>query len=275
MDRVFEMGSTVKRLGGPYTDAEKVKLKQIFHILDNEEDTEENVEQLRRVLSDFNLSFSGNDIEVMYFWFHEDGGIRTDFTNIFILDKYDNKLNFIYCLLDHEIEKFRNTNTFKRLLYRLNTNTKMHIFTYLFENGIHPDTSYARTNGQLNPTLLLIELDDDDDNIDFLKLLLEYGADPNNRNSDQTPMQYLFEMYSEEPDRFAHALRLFLEYGGDYTGHEDDNPVVQQYLAYTNELYVQSQTHFSESGLAGIISEYGGGRRRKMNFTKEGDCVIC
>jgi hypothetical protein len=276
METLFGVGSILKG-ERPYTDDEKRLLKDIFFILDNEEDTEENVAKLRLLLTHLNLSFTNKDIQIAYF-FNYDGGINIYFSQIF--RKFMNKLNFLYAILDREINMYKRIaendieqlRHFARFVHNIDYNRDRPLLQYLFEHGISPDISIVRTDGIISHTLLHMSVENDT-STEETEFLLHYGADPNNHNRDTTPTEYAIFEYEQEPNNPINAerVRLLLEYEGDYTGHEN-NPIVQEFLAINDELKRLGNLHVGDN-LDAVIASYQR-KDARMEFEKNEECII-
>jgi hypothetical protein len=276
METLFEIGSVLKGKR-PYTDDEKRLLKDIFSILDYKDDTEENVAELRQLLTHLNLSFTNKDIEILYFF--EDMGIRFSIANVF--SKFSNKLNFLYAILDYELDMYRRIDEndvehlryFANFIHNLDYNRDRPVLQYLFEHGISPDISILRINRTFSHTLLYFSVDNHT-STEETEFLLSYGADPNNRNRNKTPAKLAIELNQEYPSNpiYIQILKLLLAYGGDYTGHED-NPVVQEFLEENEELRHVSNSHVGDN-LDKIVSSYHRKNERMQFGKKEDECVI-
>lgn len=276
METLIEMGSIVKG-NFPYTDDERRLLKDIFTILDFKDDTEENVEELRQLLTHLNLSFVNRDIRILNFY-EENGEIEFSYINVF--DKFMNKLNFLYAILDHEIDIYNrleendveNRRHFAHFVYNLYYNNSDYLLLqYLFESGISPDISIVIIDGSLSFTLLHTAVEASIEDTEFL---LSYGADPNNHNIDTTPTERAFELNEQYPNNpiYIQTLKLLLAYGGDYTGHEN-NPIVQKFLAENAELQRVSNLYVGDN-LDEIVSSYHRKNERMQFGKKEDGCVI-
>ncbi|MFN3192835.1 MAG: ankyrin repeat domain-containing protein, partial [Aureliella sp.] len=95
---------------------------------------------------------------------------------------------------------------------------------WLLKNGVHPDSRHYSGD---NTPLMQAAADDD---VKTMKILLEHGADPNSRNSEnELPLGFACSYQSWD------AARLLVHSGADVNGVEDENKTHLDWLVLSKD----------------------------------------